>query len=146
MEAGCRRNDPRFVHSFFMNSHPASRPGWRRGDLLGRLERDPNILFALVFGSRARGDEHPRSDLDLAVYFADPPDGLARLDLMSELSNLARVEVDLIMLNTASALLRHQVMKHPIRLFIRDWMAYRDFREKTIMDYDTYLWLSGAPS
>lgn len=34
-------------------------------------ERDPNILFALVFGSRDRGDAHPRSNLDLAIQFAE---------------------------------------------------------------------------
>lgn len=39
-----------------------------------RLDKDPNIRFALIFGSHARGRARDRSDVDLAVYFAQPPE------------------------------------------------------------------------
>jgi uncharacterized protein len=36
--------------------------------------RKAGASFALVFGSRARGDHHPASDLDVAAWWAiDPP-------------------------------------------------------------------------
>lgn len=111
--------------------------------LKNRLMADPNILFALVFGSYARGKEKPGSDLDLALYFENPPEGLELLDFISRLSDFMKTEVDLVVLNRASAFLRHQIMKQCIRLFIKAPVRYRQFREKTIADYQTYKYVSG---
>lgn len=108
-----------------------------------KLMTDPNILFALVFGSHAQGKEKPGSDLDLALYFQDPPEGLALLDLIHRLSDFMETEVDLVVLNRASAFLRHQIMKRCIRLFIQAPVRYRQFREKTIADYQTYKYVFG---
>ncbi len=44
------------------------------GEVIGAL-RAAGASFALVFGSRARGDARPGSDLDVAAWWAiDPPD------------------------------------------------------------------------
>jgi len=108
-----------------------------------KLKRDPNVLFALVFGSRAKGLNKPLSDVDVAVFFKQPLSGLDLLELIHELSGFVGKEVDLVVLNNASAFLRHQVMKKCIRLFVRDQLIYREFREKTMTDYDTYKFVSG---
>ena len=108
-----------------------------------RLDKDPNVKFALIFGSHARGRARIGSDLDLAVYFNRPPVGLDHLDLLSELSDLAAREVDLVVLNRASALLRHQVLKHRIPFCIKERPAYIRFREQAMTDYDTYRYLAG---
>lgn len=109
-----------------------------------RLERDPNVEFALVFGSHAQGRAQAGSDLDLAVSFRQPPVGLDYLDLLSALSDLAGREVDLVVLNRASALLRHQVLRHRMPLCLKDRPAYTAFREKAMSDYDTYRYLAGG--
>lgn len=109
-----------------------------------RLENDPNVKFALIFGSHARGKARSGSDLDLAVYFNRPPVGLEHLDLLSELSDLAGQEVDLVVLNRASSLLRHQVLKHRIPLCIKEQSVYTRFREKVMTDYNTYRYLVGG--
>lgn len=116
----------------------ATRQSLQLSRLEERLHRDSNVKFALIFGSHAKGKARADSDLDLAVYFSRPPEGLDHLDLLSELSDLAAREVDLVVLNRASALLRHQVLKNRIPLCIKDTVAYRAFRERTITDYDTY--------
>ena len=36
------------------------------------LEKERDILFAYIFGSRATGKVHPESDLDIVVYFKEP--------------------------------------------------------------------------
>lgn len=60
--------------------------------VIGRL-RDAGAVFALVFGSRARGDDRPDSDLDVAAWWpADPPNSWD-IDLPAG--------VDLVVLNTA---------------------------------------------
>ena len=104
---------------------------------------DTNICFALVFGSYAKGSQKPDSDLDIAFYFKHPPAGLEILDMKSKYSEYVQTEVDIVVLNNASAFLRHQVIKNGIRLFISDELKYRHFREKTMTDYDIYKYVSG---
>ena len=102
-----------------------------------------NVSFALIFGSYASGRQTKLSDLDIAIYFDNPPDGLDLLSLINTLSDLIGIEVDLAVLNNASAFLRHQVMKNYVVLTIKDRVNYRRFREKTITDYDEYKFISG---
>jgi len=112
-------------------------------DLKQYLLRDDNTCFALIFGSHAGGHARPDSDLDLALCFRNPPLGLALLNTINTLSNIAQKEVDLVVLNRASAFLRHQIIKEGIRFLIKDSVGYRQFREKTMIDYDIYRYLTG---
>ena len=77
---------------------------------------------------------------------SDPPQGLALLDVINILSNMAQKEVDLVVLNRASAFLRHQIIKEGIRFLIKDPVGYRQFREKTMIDYDIYKHITGLHS
>lgn len=107
------------------------------------LANDPNIHFALMFGSYAAGKHKKVSDLDIGIYFEKPVEGLALLNLVSTLSELAGRDVDIVVLNKASAFLRHQVLKHKVLLFVKNRVVYTKFREKTISDYDEYKYISG---
>lgn len=65
----------------------------------GRLKEEFHVLSIGVFGSYARGEEQPGSDLDLLVEF-DEPIGLFRyIDLEDHLSELLGVKVDLVTRN-----------------------------------------------
>jgi predicted nucleotidyltransferase len=108
-----------------------------------KLAKDTNIIFALLFGSYAKARPRPSSDLDIALFFKQPLFGIDLLDLTNELSDHTKKDVDLIVLNSASAFLRHEVMKRCIRLLIRDMVIYCKFREQTITDYNTYKFVSG---
>lgn len=107
------------------------------------LLEDPNVLFAVLFGSRARGKQKRGSNLDLAVFFLDPPQGLEMLGLVNTLSNISGMQVDLVPLNSSSPLLRHQVMKYGTKLFVKDELQYRRFREKLMTDFEEYKYVSG---
>ena len=80
----------------------------------------PGIEALYVFGSRARGDARPDSDLDLAVLGAAPLDPLRRFETQRELSALLGVDVDLIDLRTANSVLRSEVVNGGKVLFQRD--------------------------
>jgi hypothetical protein len=97
-------------------------------ELLERLRAalDPReeVLEAYLFGSRARGDARAGSDVDVAVYLAEPlldppPFGHGSeiaADLMAALGTSA---VDLVVLNQASPLLYHRVLRDGIRILSR---------------------------
>jgi len=106
------------------------------------FEKDDNVVFALLFGSHAVNKANKESDVDVAVYFKDPPQGIEILDYSTELTNVINKDVDLVVLNTASPLLRHQVMKHGIRLVVKDRQQFIKFREDTIRLYQDYKYLN----
>lgn len=86
----------------------------------------PEILEAYLFGSRARGDAQPHSDVDVAVYaesIPDAPFGYAA-ELATELmSALGTNDIDVVILNQAPPLLYHRVLRDGVRVFARDLVA-----------------------
>ncbi len=53
------------------------------------------VRLCVLFGSQATGLTHPASDVDLAVWPAEPPDSRAKLRWLVELQNLLDKEVSL---------------------------------------------------
>jgi predicted nucleotidyltransferase len=68
-------------------------------DALREVLADHPVRLAVLFGSAVRGDQHPHSDVDLAVEFdgtVDDPPTDAVLSLLADLSSaLERNDVDL---------------------------------------------------
>lgn len=101
--------------------------------LARRLAGHDEVLFAFIFGSRARGTPRPDSDLDVAV-FLDPNMTSkerwdTRLRLHAELEDLG--PVDVVVLNDAPPLLAHRaLMGEPVE--IRDRTAYVRFFVQTM--------------
>ena len=99
-----------------------------KADLIERalavLETHPDVLDAYLFGSRARDEAGPLSDVDLAVYVEpavlDRPGFGIDAELSSELqAALGRSDVDVVLLNRASPLLYHRVIRDGVRILSR---------------------------
>ena len=100
----------------------------------------PEIQFAYLFGSVAKGTANKLSDIDLALYIDDnyehrSPGYGYQCELITELSELLNAKVDLVILNKSSTILRHQVIKNGVLLFSRSNEQRRAFHEKTMRDY-----------
>ena len=64
-----------WCQSLALESAPDLGPGLdpqRSGEALGRLCAEPDVQAVIAFGSRARGEARPDSDLDLAVIVRQP--------------------------------------------------------------------------
>jgi predicted nucleotidyltransferase len=72
---------------------------------------DPRILAVYLFGSRATGEEHPGSDLDLAVLFTQPQGLPALVELEDRLATALGHRVDLVDLGRANAFLALDVIR-----------------------------------
>ena len=92
------------------------------------LSARPEILEAYLFGSHARGAGQAHSDIDVAVFVdrerAEPSPFGYRSELTSALmSSLGTNNVDVVVLNDASPLLYHRVLRDGVRLLSRDLRA-----------------------
>ncbi|MBI2217795.1 MAG: nucleotidyltransferase domain-containing protein [Candidatus Rokubacteria bacterium] len=67
------------------------------------LEAEPDVAFAIVFGSTARGRRRPDSDVDVAVELRDgaPRDVRALGRLVARLESAVGRTVDLVLLDEA---------------------------------------------
>lgn len=101
------------------------------------LEDDPRIVYALLFGSGARGTTHLRSDVDLAIGLR-PDATLTTRDfgaLVSTLEQAAGGSVDLVVLNEAPAALAYRVFREGIVLLNREPRRLADRKAAVILEY-----------
>ena len=98
----------------------------------------PECLVAYLFGSHARGEARPGSDVDVAVLFAEPrPVGLASLpvEIEDELTRLLGRPVDVVALNEAPADLVHRVLRDGVLVCERDRSARVRFEVRLRNEY-----------
>jgi predicted nucleotidyltransferase len=103
-----------------------------------------NIKLALFFGSVAQGRARPESDIDLALLLerhAFPGESLLRGGLkrrmVRELSALLRTSLlDLVILNQASPLLRHQVARTCEVLYEKSRGDFADYASLALRQHD----------
>lgn len=101
------------------------------------MKLDSNILFAFLFGSRAKGTANKFSDTDIALYLS-PKIGPSRyfdLRLKYAASLPIKGEKDVIILNESPPLLAYEVVSRGRPLFVRDKKALINFKAKTFLRY-----------
>jgi predicted nucleotidyltransferase len=102
------------------------------------------VLEAYLFGSTARGQAQPHSDLDIAI-FVDPaalkrPGFGIPAEVCADLqASLKRPDIDVVLLNQAPPLLYHRVLRDGIRLFARDMAATTRREGYALSRYCDYL-------
>jgi len=111
--------------------------------LRGVLEARTDVVVAYLFGSAARGELRPSSDVDVAVLISVTADAglpeatLASLEtsLQADLQEAAHRPVDLVILNHASPDLIHRVLRDGVLLIERDRSARIRFEVRSRNDY-----------
>lgn len=94
-----------------------------------------DFLLVFLFGSFASGLTTEASDIDVAIMFEKVPDFYELTDLQEQISSHVGKGVDIAILNTASPILKMQVLKYglPIK---KDRRTYNDFYVNTLNEYD----------
>lgn len=102
------------------------------------LKSNPNIKFAYIFGSFAKGKNRFGSDLDIAVLFEKEPDLLSIGQLISELEEVVDFNVDLVSLNNLynkNPKLAYSVIADGILLFNTDHKLLSHYKAITYLKY-----------
>ena len=94
-----------------------------------------NICLALLFGSYAAERGTAESDVDIAILFQTPPDFYGLQALRDELEVLLKRDVDIAVLNTASPILKMQVLKNGLVIYDKEVKYFNRFTIDTVNQY-----------
>lgn len=95
----------------------------------------PKLIALYRFGSQAKGNARPESDVDLAVLAHHLVPALRRFELAQELAAQLHRDVDLIDLRSTSTVMRMQVISTGECLDAPDEASRREFEMYTYSDY-----------
>jgi predicted nucleotidyltransferase len=100
-----------------------------------RLFPGGGLEAVYIFGSAARGELGPTSDLDLAFLAASSPASAEVFEAAQDLAIRVGRDVDLVDLRRASTVLQAQVVGNGRRLVTNDLVAAETFEMLALSDY-----------
>jgi predicted nucleotidyltransferase len=108
------------------------------------LAARPEILDAYLFGSHARGEARPHSDVDVAVFVDTGLATTSPFGYEAELTSvligaLVTNRIDVVILNDAPPLLYHRVLRDGIRVLSRNLSATTTREGAAISRYCDFL-------
>jgi predicted nucleotidyltransferase len=107
-------------------------------DVLRRtVAAEPDVAYALLFGSRARGTARSASDVDVAVELVAGAarDVRALGGLAARLSSAAGRPVDLVLLDEAPPALAYRIFRDGRLIAERDHGAFVARKARVLLDY-----------
>ncbi len=114
------------------------------------FDQKDEIEFAYLFGSLARGEETPLSDVDIALFISEKegiedtdkyPYGYKAHITADIMGLLKKNDVDVVILNDAGALLRHRVVYGGEIIYNRNEKKRVEFQTRTLDEYMDYQYL-----
>ncbi|MBI4402375.1 MAG: nucleotidyltransferase domain-containing protein [Nitrospirae bacterium] len=87
----------------------------------------PSLIALYRFGSQAKGEARPESDVDLAILAADALPSSTLFALQQELAASLKRDVDLVDIRAASTVLRMQVLSTGECLYSADDLVREQF-------------------
>jgi len=98
-------------------------------------EREPEVLAAWLFGSRATGEASATSDADVAVLLAPGADRALPTRLTATLENALAMDVDVVDLATVTPVLGFEIVARGRRVFTRDALGADRAEERCLREY-----------
>ncbi|MGC8843978.1 MAG: type VII toxin-antitoxin system MntA family adenylyltransferase antitoxin [bacterium] len=104
--------------------------------ILAELRNHPKVLAVYLFGSQARGEAKPLSDIDIAVILKeiDP-------ETEGEIGSLYSERIDLVLFHRLPLYIQFEVLKEGKELFVADEEYLEQVRFRVIKDYLEQEWL-----
>jgi uncharacterized protein len=103
------------------------------------LRQQEDVIVAYLFGSAAREQMTPMSDIDIALLLDTPTNGKTMLErqlgLLTDLDQLVEQEIQITLLNHAPPLLAYQVLQEGILLHERSTAERVAFQVKALREY-----------
>ena len=89
----------------------------------------PDLISVYCFGSSVKGYETLESDLDIAYLSEGQITNIKRWTIQEEIASLLRRDVDLIVLKTATDVMKFQIISKGVRIFVKDVKKAEQFED-----------------
>lgn len=100
------------------------------------LLQEYDIKLIYIFGSYAKGNNNTNSDLDIGVLLNNDYDPMDKLSLIGYLTSIfKRDDIDLVILNSANSVLKHQVIKYGKLIFMENEDIKVNFEVRVLKEY-----------
>ena len=100
-----------------------------KNKIIDICKKEKNILTVYIFGSYGTNYQRKDSDLDLAILFDESPEVMRQMELAGKFELKLGIEVDLINLNKADIILKHDVITKGEKIYSLDDIRTADFKE-----------------
>lgn len=104
--------------------------------IVAEIQEHPKVVAIFLFGSWARGEQMPISDVDIAVLL-DNPDKSDEADIGSMYSPT----VDVVLFHRLPIRIQFQVLKEGKTLFVRDEEKVKEVTFRVMRQYHEMEWL-----
>ncbi|MBM4338161.1 MAG: nucleotidyltransferase domain-containing protein [Deltaproteobacteria bacterium] len=99
------------------------------------LKEDSNVVFAYLFGSLAKKQKKPLSDVDLGIYVKN----IKKLDYLSFYDKISKIlctdEIDLVVLNHAPISLTGRILQKRKILIDKDPFLRHRYESQTLREF-----------
>jgi len=104
--------------------------------VLSELREHPKVVAVYLFGSQARGEATPLSDIDIAVILKDI-DPKAE----GEVGSLYSKKIDLVLFHRLPLYIQFEVLKEGKELLVKDEEYLEEVKLRVLRDYLEQEWL-----
>lgn len=101
-----------------------------------------DILFVVIFGSRARKEEHKNSDLDVGIHYTRSPDLLTLGGDISVIQEELGIKTDVLVLNgitSSNPELAYNIAVDAVTVFEREANMIIDYKTRAYTAYFDFL-------
>lgn len=93
------------------------------------IKSDPNVIAIYLFGSHAKGEATPLSDIDIAVILENP--------ILESEANIgsSSPEIDVVLFHCLPLHIRFEVLKYGKEIFVRDEEKLLEIKLKVMREF-----------
>jgi len=94
------------------------------------IKSDPNVIAIYLFGSHAKGEATPLSDINIAVILENPTS-----ESEADIGSLSSTEIDVVLFHRLPLHIRYEVFKYGKETFVRDEEKLLEIKLKAMREY-----------
>ncbi len=98
--------------------------------IIETIKAHPDVIAMYLFGSHAKGEATPLSDIDIAVILENPTS-----EIEADIGTLSSPETDIVLFHRLPLHIKFEVFRHGREIFVRDEEKLAEIRFRVIREY-----------
>ncbi|RLI72728.1 nucleotidyltransferase domain-containing protein [Archaeoglobales archaeon] len=98
--------------------------------IVTRIKTHPNVIAIYLFGSYAKGEQTPMSDIDIAVILRNPT-----AESEAEIASFSSPNIEVVLFHRLPLYIKFEVFKYGKELFVGDEEELLQIKMKVMREY-----------